>query len=154
MQGEYTKGVRSSSTSAARRAQAQRLVDLSLDAMDESLGIGITSYGMAMYHKNFPWSVFGGIGWGSPQLYSVGPDQIDRGIVKWRQHGWEEIIPSVPTFGKTSGAQLHDHLSNFVDGDENVTGFIFWSWRQTSRDEWRILARWADWFGGDAVAIG
>ena len=138
-----------------RKAQAQKLVNLTLDAMNESLGLGITSYGMAGFHKNFPWSVFGGVGWGSPQLYSVGPQQVDRGIRQWRAHGWDTIIPSVPTFGKKSGgAKLHDHLSNFVDGDENISGFIFWSWRQTQADEWRILARWAAWFEGDRVAIG
>lgn len=140
---------------STRRVQAANLMSLTFDAMDEGLGLGITSYGMAKYHSNFPWDVFGGMGWGSPQLYSVGPKDVDRGITMWRNHGWEHIVPSVPTFGKKNGAAaLHDHLSNFVDGTEDIKGFIFWSWRQTSPDEWRILARWAEYFDRHDFPIG
>lgn len=146
-QPEYTgKIVAPEGSPVHRKNGAERLVNLSLDALDKSMGLGITSYGMAPGHRNFPWKEFGGVGFGSPQLYSVGPKDIDRGIRAWRDHGWRTIIPSVPAFGKNSGAHMHDHLSNFVDGDEDINGFLFWSWRQIRRDEWRILARWADWF--------
>jgi len=114
---------------------------------------GITSYGMAQYHKSFPWDEFGGRGFGSPQLYSVGPEQIDAGIRAWQTHGWSHIVPSVPLFGKNSGAKMHDHLSNFVDGEEDISGLLFWSWRQASREEWRILARWADWLTRGACTL-
>jgi hypothetical protein len=146
-QPEYTSGVSATGVAAVRKKQARSLVNLSLDAMTESLNIGITSYGMAPGHRNFPWSEFGGVGFGSPQLYSVGPKDIDRGISAWRKLGWSNIVPSVPTFGKNSGAHLHNHLSNFVDGEEYVNGFIFWSWRQThgSENEWNIIHRWSDW---------
>ena len=83
-------------SAATRKAQARKLVELTLDAMNESLGLGITSYGMARFHRNFPWDVFGGVGFGSPQLYSVGPKQIDKGIQQWRGHGWQTSVPSVP----------------------------------------------------------
>lgn len=142
-------------TRKTRMSQAAKLMELTIDAMDESLGLGITSYGMARGHRNFPWDVFGGYGWGSPQLYSVGPRDIDRGIQMWRDMGFNHIVPSVPTFGKKNGGPvLHDHLSNFVDGDENIAGFIFWSWRQTQASEWRVLARWAEWFERDDFPIG
>lgn len=153
-QPEYIKGVIPGGHKAARISQAEKLMKLTIDAMHEGLSIGITSYGMAMGHPNFPWGIFGGYGWGSPQLYSPGPKDIDRGIAKWRELGWDCIVPSVPTFGKNSGANLHDHLSNFVDGEEDIDGFIFWSWRQTSRDEWRVLARWADWLKANLCQLG
>ena len=127
-------------------AAAQKLVDLTTDALTERLGLGVTSYGLAKAHPTFPWKTFGGRGWGSPQLYDVAPAQIDRGIAEWRAHGWEHVVPSVPSFGPKSGAKLHDFLSHFVDGKEDVAGFVVWSWTQTSSDEWRVLARWADWF--------
>jgi len=115
--------------------------------------IGITSYGMAPGHKNFPWDVFGGHGFGSPQLYSVGAQDVDRGIAAWRAHGWRHIVPSVPLYGKNSGAALHEHLSHFVDGAEHIAGFIFWSWQQGSPAEWGILKRWADWLVRGACVL-
>jgi len=126
--------------------QARRLVDLTLDSLSERLRLGVTSYGLAKAHPTFPWKTFGGHGWGSPQLYTVGPAHIDQGLAQWRAHGWAHLIPSVPSFGPRSGARLHDYLSNFVDGDEHVAGFVVWSWMQTKSDEWRVLARWAEWF--------
>ena len=154
-QPEFTGGhVNPKGSRGARQKEAAKLVELSIDCLDEDMGIGITSYGMAKGHPNFPWVEFGGVGWGSPQLYSPGPRDVDRGIRMWRERGWNTLLPSLPTFGKNSGAKLHDHISNFVDGDENVDGFIFWSWRQTQRDEWRILARWAEYFQRDNFPIG
>jgi hypothetical protein len=138
----------------SRRRQATMLIDLAMDALDESLGIGITSYGMAQYHKNFPWEKFGGVGWGSPQLYTVSPKQIDEGIKAWRNLEWKHIVPSVPTFGAKSGSALHDFLSNFVDGEEDISGLIFWSWEMTSVDEWRVLARWAEWMKAHLCELG
>jgi hypothetical protein len=153
-QPEYTgKIVEPKGSPAYIKAGAHKLVRLSIDGINESMGLAITSYGMAPGHKNFPWNAFGGVGFGSPQLYSVGPKDIDRGIRAWRNHGWNTIIPSVPAFGKNSGAKMHDHLSNFVDGEENINGFIFWSWRQLQRDEWRVLARWSDWLCRGACAL-
>jgi len=142
--GEYTAP---GSRPARRKRAAKKLIELTEEAVRVTsiTSYGITSYGMAQYHKNFPWSEFGGYGFGSPQLYSVDAKQIDWGIAKWRELGWSHIVPRVPLFGKNSGAKMHDHLSNFVDGTENISGLLFWSWRQASREEWKILARWAHW---------
>jgi hypothetical protein len=130
---------------AAMRAAAAALVKGSLDALTEKHGLGVTSYGMAGYHKNLPWTEFGA-GWGSPQLYEVSPQEIDAGIASWRELGWDHIAPSVPAFGSKSGAKLHDFLSSLVDGNEAISGFVVWSWRSISPDEWRVFARWSDWF--------
>lgn len=134
------------------KAEAAAIVQAMLDAANEHVGVGITSYGLPHFHPNFIWEGFAGVGFGSPQLYSSTPQQVDRGIGDWRKlvgpdgGQWIEIIPSIPTFGDNSGHRLHYHLSNFVDGDEDVNGFIAWSWQQTDAQEWDILARWADWF--------
>jgi len=137
---------------AAMQAAVATLMDKSLGALADKHGLGVTSYGMADYHKNFPWAEFvasenfEAAGWGSPQLYDVSPDQIDQGIASWRALGWTHLVPSVPAFGTKSGAKLHDFLSSFVDGSEAISGFIVWSWPQISPDEWRVFRRWADWF--------
>jgi hypothetical protein len=132
---------------------ASKLLALCADEDCSYKYLGFTSYGMAQYHKNYPWKIFGGTGWGSPQLYSVGPDEIDAGIKAWREHGWDHIVPSVPLFGKNSDAKLHAHLSNFVDGNERISGFIFWSWRQASPLEWKVIKRWAEWIRRGACTL-
>jgi len=136
---------------AAMGEAATRLVSMSWDCLTNKHSVGITSYGMADYHRNFPWAEFAAdqcepVVWGSPQLYDVSPDQVDQGIASWRGLGWDHIVPSVPAFGAKSGAKLHDFLSTFVDGSEAISGFIVWSWPQISPDEWRVFRRWADWF--------
>jgi hypothetical protein len=148
-QPEYTKGVLPIGNRIVRKKQAKKLVELStsLDVEDLVGTLGITSYGMAQYHRNFPWTEFGVLNdFGSPQYYTVGPEQIDKGIDKWKFYGWDHIVVSAPTFGKNDGPKLHDYLSNFVDCGEDVHGIILWSWRQTSRDEWRIVNRMSNWF--------
>jgi len=161
-QPEALTNISMSGTKAVRSKQAKKLMELAVNAIGERLGLGVTSYGMAKYHPNFPWAEFGGYGFGSPQLYSVGPQQVDQGIQQWREHGWKTIIPSVPTFGNNDGEKLHNHLSSFVDGHEDISGFIFWVWRATSSkrgsagrgvSEWDILARWADWLARGACAL-
>jgi hypothetical protein len=112
---------------------------------ESGLSQGITSFAAIAGHRTLPWTELAGFGFGSPQLYTVGPTDVDRGIEQWRKAGWERIIPSVPLYGKNSGAHLHDYLSCFVDGSEDIDGLLFWSWRQGSADEWRIIARWAEW---------
>jgi len=129
-----------------RPMSAQTLVDLTLDSLSERLRLGVTSYGLPRAHPGFPWATFGGHGWGSPQLYGVSPALVDRGLADWRERGWTYAVPSVPSFGPKSGARLHDYLSGFVDGEEEIRGFLVWSWMQTTSDEWRVLARWAEWF--------
>jgi hypothetical protein len=162
-QGEAIPGT-PSGTQAIRRAQATALVDASIAALG-TRALATTSYGRAKFHPNFPWNQFvraargtdmpgvrSGPVIGSPQLYTSTPDQVDAGIREWREHGFEWIVPSVGSFGPRSGAKLHEHLSTFVDGTEDVRGFWVWSWQQTDSQEWRVLARWASWFERGVVA--
>lgn len=145
-QPEYSKVAKSSGQKQTRIDQAYALVGLMLDAMNESLVVGTTSYGMAMAHPNFPWQAFGGFGFGSPQLYSVGKEDVKRGVNKWSELGWQRIIPSVPAFGKNSGENMNEHLFKFTQfGKLFVDGFIFWSWRQLDSKEWKIVRTWSDW---------
>jgi len=132
-------------TEAERRASAAKLVNGVLDLLTEKHDLGVTSYGMSDYHRNFPWREFQA-GWGSPQLYDVMPDQVDHGIAAWRAMGWTHVVPSVPAFGPKSEQNLDDFLECFVDGGEGIAGMIVWSWPSISRAEWRVLARWAERF--------
>lgn len=123
-------------------AQAVRLRE---GAAGSGLRQGVTSFAAIDGHPTLPWRELGGFGFGSPQLYTVGPAEVDHGIARWRKAGWESIVPSVPLYGRNSGAKLHDYLSCFVDGDEEIDGLIFWSWRQGTADEWRVIERWSRW---------
>ncbi len=125
--------------------RARKLVRQTVDALKEKHGLGVTSYGIPAYHSNFPWDSFGGYGWGSPQLYSVGKDLVDHGIKQWLEFGWTELLPSVPTFGVNSGRSLEEHLERF--DHEAIRGIIAWSWRQTDKSEWRVLEKFADKWG-------
>lgn len=118
-----------------------------VDQHDMAWGHWFTSYGIAGFHPNLPWDEFSeGVSVASPQLYTATPKMIDRGIREWYKHlpdAW--LIPSIGTYGEKSNANMHEHLSCFVDGDEGTDGFIAWSWRQTNASEWDTLKRWAAW---------
>lgn len=107
---------------------------------------GITSYGVAQYHA-LPWAqLSAGGAWGSPQLYTVGPELVDAGLAGWKARGFDVLLPSVGTYGENSGAKLDAHLARFVDsGNEpTIDGFAVWSYQQTGGVEWKTLARWAE----------
>ncbi len=123
--------------------RARKLCRGTIVQLTEKHGLGITSYGIPAYHSNFPWTTFGGTGWGSPQLYSVGQDLVDIGIKQWIKLGWDVLLPSVPTFGINSGRGLQEHLDRFRD-HPSIRGVIAWSWKQTDPAEWRTLERFAD----------
>lgn len=151
LQTEFSAAARASGQQNFRTAAAESLVRQLRTAAQArgGKGIGVTSYGMVDYHRNFPWAAFAKLapgGFGSPQLYTVSPAEVDRGIASWRRHGWSVQLASVPTFGPKSGAALDDHLMKFVDGNEGISGFLFWSWMQTDAAERATIARWAERF--------
>lgn len=121
--------------------------------------MGATAYGMAQYHPTFPWEAkLERADFLSPQLYTATPKQVDQGIAKWWEYAGGNMqidkstnmsfnipmVPSIGLFGEKSGSKMSAHLENFVDGEEEIDGFLGWSWRQTSRQEWRILSKWAE----------
>lgn len=125
---------------ADRAKYMPMLLQRTVDSLDESLGLGITSYGLTSAHPDFPWSIAGGYGFGSPQLYSV-PIEVARAAIKqWRMRGWETIIASVPTFGPNSAERLAAYSGAIL---EHCDGLIFWQWSTTSDAEWRAIAELA-----------
>lgn len=117
-------------------------------ALVDDLGLrpsGITSYGVAQFHA-LPWAeLSAGGAWGSPQLYSIGDALVDSGLAGWKARGFSTLLPSIPTYGPNSGAQLDSHLARFVrEGRPTIDGFAVWSYQQTGGTEWRTLARWAE----------
>ena len=130
-----------------RTSQAQKLMELTIDAMDEGLNLGITSYGVARAHPNFPWNTFSQYGFGSPQLYNLNNVMIKRGLTQWQTHGWGHLVPSVQAFGAKDEEKLDGYLELYAKPDRPLShGFIFWSWRQLSALEWRVIKKWSDYF--------
>lgn len=154
-QREAFKGGKAEGTKALRIRQVSKLHkglhDLST-AYNVRHGIGVTAYGIADFHPTFPWGTkLRHADFFSPQLYRATPERIDMGIAQWYAHAEVDrdlverpMLPSIPTFGKSSGAKLDEYLGSFMDAKNGVDGFLAWSWRQTSRREWRILASWAE----------
>jgi hypothetical protein len=125
------------------RIGASRLIKGTIDLMDESMNLGVTSFGAANLHKTFPW-VDLCAGFGSPQFYRTShPSKIRAGIQCWKSAGWKELIPSVPAFGPNSGKNLVSYLDKIKRAADEVeipiTGWIFWSYRQISALEWQII---------------
>lgn len=149
--GGITEGPETSE--ALIRKCASELVSLSKEVGVE---LGLTSYGVASWHRQLPWNEFTrGIDFFSPQLYSVEPRIVTKGLEDWRQFGSRvPMVPSVPLFGKKSGSALHEHLSSFIDTKHDVQGFIFWSWRQASKEEWKTIERWASWIESGVCSLG
>lgn len=122
------------------RQRADELVNLTLDRCNESIDIGVTSYGQPKIHSTFPWQEFTA-GFGSPQFYTVGKNAILAGMKQWHDLGFLEILPSVPAYGKYSGENLENYLRFFPK--EHIKGFIVWSWPQMKGVEWKTVERWA-----------
>lgn len=121
-----------------RPDEAAELMRLTIDALDERLGLGVTSYPVPRAHPTFPWQAFGGYGWGSPQTYRLPVSRLAEAHAGWRALGWDHIVPSVPAFGPHAGDGLRDYLA--AQGD--VPGVIAWDWSQLDGREWRALAEW------------
>lgn len=128
------------------KSGAIRLMDGLIDAMDEGLDLGVTSYGMARWHWNFPWLTFLQYGWHSPQVYGMATPALRSSYRSWRRYGSKtKMLPSIASYGATDEHQLDNWLEGF-DAVEQFPGAVVWSWRQISRLEWRILAKWAERF--------
>lgn len=132
------------------RAGATRLINGVLNVMDESMNLGVTSFGAGHIHKSFPWMEMCA-GFGSPQFYqTTNLGQISSGLRHWYDTGWKEIYPSVPLFGQNSGQNLERYLGNIElcarqhDPKIKIPGYIFWSFQQLNGVEWKILKKLAD----------
>lgn len=119
-----------------RPGAARRLVVATLDAMDESMDLGISSYGIPRFHGTFPWDEFGGVGFGVPQLYTVGVHEALKGVDEWKSLGWTKNIPALAGFGPRSNGHFLGQLHAFSDFDR----ILIWSWRQLDSQERRDLS--------------
>ena len=125
----------------------RRLVDASLDELDESQGIAMTSYPLARLHPTMPWAEMVA-GTGMPQTYTVTPANARRAVAEWRERGHTSIVPIGPAFGARSGAALRKYLSDsFLDaGKTIVDGIGLWSWPQLNLREWKTIEAVAQWW--------
>jgi hypothetical protein len=123
------------------RVSADHLITNTLDLLDESMTIGVTSFGQPKIHGNFPWKNLVA-GFGSPQFYTIGRRAIEAGVQQWRDLGFTSIIPSVPAYGPRWIDPGIDEYLGYFD-DLGVDGFIFWSWRQLTPAKWREIEKCA-----------
>lgn len=119
---------------------ADDLRALTIDSLTESLGLGMTSWALPRYHKSFPWYVLAGLGWGSPQIYTLTDRQALESVEDWVDLGWTHIVPSIAAFGPKSGHAMRETLSRYHE----CPGVIVWSYTQIDDDEWKTLSDFAD----------
>lgn len=125
----------------------EALVDQTLDALDESLGLGVTMFGNPKLFSKVIAKLLARFGWLSPQVYTVEPWRARQLLEQWRelaaaapgQH--TPIIASVPTYGPNSEGNLGAYLGAIED---LVDGAIAWSEPSTSELEWKTLGRWSE----------
>lgn len=127
----------------AKPQATRELMELVIDALDESMGLGVSSYGRLDWHQLTALEDFG---WLSPQVYTVTAEAARRAIESWLLDERGDVrpgvhmVPSIPTYGPRSEGQLGAYLGAIED---LCAGVIAWSWPQTSQLEWRTLERWA-----------
>ncbi len=124
----------------------ERLVARTLDALDESLSVGFTTFGQPQLHTTFPWEEAAGLGWGSPQLYTPSPSRAVQALTEWQQLGWTSLLPALPTFGARSTPRKLQALVDGVVAHPAVRGLLFWSWNTSDGRDLRLIARAADHF--------
>lgn len=126
------------------RQEAQFFMNELLNAMDENLNLGVTSYGLVRGHPNFPWEVFLRYGWHCPQVYGFRPAQLTNALASWSSTK-AAMIPAIAGFGEFDEDRLEEYGREVISRD-GVDGIIVWSWRQLSSREWAILGRLRDLF--------
>ena len=131
-----------------RLAAMRSLIAHVLDELDESLGVGFSSYGIPRLHQRFPWRAAEGIGWGAPQFYRARPARIPAAMSEWAQLGWTHQLPVLPTFGAHGEP---GHLRTLIDtasAHPATRGLLFWSWNTTKLRHLRVLEDAATRFQG------
>lgn len=135
--------------------QAMRtLVGRTLDALDESLGVGFTSFGLPRFHPTFPWKEAAALGWGCPQDYEVTLEQTLESVDAWSGLGWDPILPALPTYGPRSAPSALDRTVDALATRPNVRGLVFWSWNQLDEHDEASIRRASarPWAGSAAPA--
>ena len=133
-----------SSSEMRARLGAVSLVAGTINLLNESMGLGTTSYGGAHVQARFPWVEFRA-GFGSPQFYTAERADMALGLARWGEL-YTDLIPSIPAYGPNSGLALDAYLrliGDRVPATSALRGFIAWSWPQMGPVEWSTLARWS-----------
>lgn len=93
----------------------RQLAALVIDGLTERHGLGVTSYPVARFHPDLPWSEMA-VGFGGPQLYRTAerPELAAQALEEWRvRHG--VVVPHLAAFDvsgapDTQASQLKRHL--------------------------------------------
>jgi len=125
-----------------RRPEAMRtLVARTLDALDESLEVGFTSFGQPAFHPTFPWKEAAALGWGCPQDYDGTLAQTLASIDAWEALGWGTLVPALPTYGPGSAPRALDAAVDALVARPSVHGLVFWSWNQLDQHDEASITR-------------
>lgn len=119
---------------------AEKLCEMTVDSLNESLGLGVTTFGNPKALAPAVRKVFASYGWCSPQVYTVEPWMARDLVEEWIKLGGTHMVPSVPTYGPQSGGNLGAYIGAFEDLCEGV---IAWSANSIDDREWKALERWA-----------
>jgi hypothetical protein len=125
---------------------AQGLMNAIMDAMDEYLDIGVTSYGIIP--RDFPAEVFITYGWQSDQVYNQTLATIVRSLNQWRSHiadlENQPLIPAVQGYGEHDREKLRPWLDGLLSVYPSMPGMDVWSWPQIDSNEWDVFQRFSD----------
>ena len=161
-QPEAITGVAASGSQQVRRGQADKVMHLTLQQLPEGGGYFTTSYGIARYHKNFPWKEYMQFGAISPQLYEEDLPAIDGAIDEWLVYKQQatglpvdqiQIVPSVAAYGKMAQLYMRRYLASFLLTKHPIHGVIVWSWRQIDEHEWDEIHRFSDDLAAGATVL-
>lgn len=81
--------------------EAERLVDGCFkfqEETDSSFQLGLSSFGRADLHQNFPWETFIDFDWHSFQCYQMGRIGIKKCISSYQNEGFRRLVPGFACF--------------------------------------------------------
>jgi hypothetical protein len=127
------------------------------EVLREDVGFGTSTWPLLSGMRDFPTAAVAGRGFGCPQTYQVPLEQARRAVEMWRQLGWVDLVPALPTFGRQTEAEDGEpdsagdadlkliayasailERARVLDQDHEVAG-CFWQWPKTSAREWRAI---------------
>lgn len=112
--------------------------------VDLKVPVALTSFGLPLYHTNFPWEDFAGFCQVvMPQIYwrefrKDPVDALEESLITLRRFGFRKIVP----VGQAYGGVTVEEITRFVNACEEagVPGVAFWEWFQAGEEVFQVLA--------------
>jgi Putative peptidoglycan binding domain len=130
-------------------AAADRFMDVLRREKPSGTPIGFTSFPYVDYHLHLPYSVFlarGGATLNVPQVYwhTIGdsPAGSLAHTYRWNRPYHRPIYPLGQTYQNPPDDQLREFRRRAKG--HGAKGVSWWSWQETSNQEWRVIGRHLD----------